>query len=81
MHERLKNAANIFNLKLYAPDKVKVIIGCLNRNHIKQTTKTVFTKVIKITEKRNKDGFRSGIRIAAIGTTSLRYWRDAIVYA
>ena len=52
LQNKLKHAINVYNIKLYEPDKVNVTIGraliSLSSDHSKQTIEAVYTKAIKI---------------------------------
>ena len=65
LFEILKKCDSAYNVRLYEPEHVNVLLGWvpipLSNDIIKKSIEEVFGKVIKITEKRHKDGLQSGI--------------------
>ena len=49
----------LYNIRLYEPEHVNLLLGWIP---IKKSIEKVFGKVIKITEKRHKDGLQSGVK-------------------
>ena len=70
LFEILKKCDSAYNVRLYESEHVNVLLGWvpipLSNDIIKKSIEEVFGKVIKITEKRHKDGLQSGIRLISM---------------
>ena len=70
LYEILKKCDSVYNVRLYEPEHVDVLLGWvpipLSNDIIKKSIEEVFGKVMKITEKRYKDGLQSGIRLISM---------------
>ena len=65
----------VYNIRLYESDNINALLGwvpiLLSNEKIKRTIQENFGKVIKITEKKYKDGLLSGIRILSMKKNDL----------
>ena len=70
LYEILKKCDAAYDVRLHEPEHVNVLLGwvpiTLSNDIIKKSIEEVFGKVIKITEKRHKDGLQSGIRLISM---------------
>ena len=75
LYEQLKSNDSVYEVQLYESDNVNVILGWvpipLPNETIQQSIEEVFGKVIKISEKKYKDGLKSGIRILTMNKNEL----------
>ena len=75
LYEKLRQIDFVYNIRLYESDNINVLLGWvpipLSNEKIKRTIEENFGKVIKITEKKNKDGLLSGIRILSMNKNDL----------
>ena len=75
LYEQLKSNDSVYEVQLYESDNVNVILGwvpiSLPNETIQQSIEEVFGKVIKISEKKYKDGLKSGIRIITMNKNEL----------
>ena len=75
LYEILKKCDSAYNVGLYEPEQVNVLLGWvlvpLSNDIIKKSIEEVFGKVIKITEKRHKDGLQSGIRLVSMSKNDM----------
>ena len=65
----------VYNIRLYEFDSINVLLGWvpipLSNEKIKRAMEENFGKVVKITEKKHKDGLLSGIRILSMNKNDL----------
>ena len=70
LRKTLKLVDVVYNVRSYESDYIDVLLGWvpipMSNDIIKQSIESVFGKVVKITEKKHKDGLLSGIRILSI---------------
>ena len=70
LYEILKKCDSVYNVHLYEPEHVNVLLGWvpipLSNVIIKKSIEELFGKVIKISEKRHKDSWQSGIRLISM---------------
>ena len=75
MYKQLKSNDSVYEVQLYELDNVKVILGWvpipLPNETMKHSIEKVFGKVIKISEKKYKDGLKFGIRILPMNENEL----------
>ena len=73
--EKLKDVISIYNLRLYETENINVIVGWvpipMTNDDVHKELENIVGKVVKVTAKKNRDGFLSGIRIACIPKTML----------
>ena len=78
LYEILKKCDSAYNVPLYEPEHVNVLLGWvpipLSNNIIKKSIEEVFGKDIKITEKRHKDGLQSGIRLISMNKNDVEMY-------
>ena len=67
LHKTMKNVSDITFLKFYEQDSVHVVIGWvpipMSNERIKLAIETDFGPVIKVLQRKCKDGLTSGVRI------------------
>ena len=75
LYEKLRQIDFVYSIRLYESDNINVLLGWvpipLSNEKIKRTIEENFGKVIKITEKKYKDGLLSGIKILSMNKNDL----------
>ena len=76
LYEKLRQIDFAYNIRLYESDNINVHLGWepifLSNEKIKRTIEEIFGKVMKITEKKYKDGLLSEIRILSMNKNDLK---------
>ena len=75
LYEKFRQIGFAYNIRLYESDNINVLLVWvpipLSNEKIKRTIEENFGKVIKVTEKKYKDGLLSGIRILSMNKNDL----------
>ena len=75
LYEKLRQIDFVYNIRVYEFDSINVLLAwvpiSLSNEKIKRAIEENFGKVIKITEKKHKDGLLSGIRILSMNKNDL----------
>ena len=75
IYEKLRKVDNVYHVRLYESDHINVFLGWvpipLPIERIEQSIEATYEKVIKLIEKRHKDGLQSRIRILSMNKDEL----------
>jgi len=75
LYEKLRDVDGIYYVRLVESNHINVLLGWvpipLSNDRIKVCIEEVFGKVIKIVDKKHKDGLQSGMRIISMNKDEL----------